>query len=253
MTQPLFSVWEGVFKSFEEAGGDLDAFESNQWIEKQKIKILNKHADLENANLGISKDYPLPLVVSMLLSQQNEISILDFGGGMGAQYLEILAQVPYSREKMKYCIVDGEATIKNVPSQLKKYSNLMFVTSLEALEEPADIVHIGSALQYIEKWEGLLSNLIQKYQPKYLVFSDLLAGDVPTFVSHQIFYGKKIPHKILSWVDFESYLTDTLGFCLKFKSKFIRSILNQEEVFPNFGLPPTHRIERALNAIFYRL
>lgn len=52
---------------------------------------------------------------------------------------------------------------------------------------------------------------------------------------------------------FESYLTDTLGFGLKFKSKFIRSILNQEGVFPNFGLPPTHRIERALNAIFYRL
>ena len=37
MNDRLFSVWEGVFKNFEEAGGDLDAFESDLLILKFKI------------------------------------------------------------------------------------------------------------------------------------------------------------------------------------------------------------------------
>lgn len=59
MTQPLFSVWKGVFKTFKEAGGDLDAFDTDIWINKQKDRI---YYALENYKTGnfVSKDYPLP-------------------------------------------------------------------------------------------------------------------------------------------------------------------------------------------------
>jgi len=245
-------VWEGVFNNFKEAGGDLDAFESDTWINKQKDKICHHLYQLENVALGVSKDYPLSIVVSMLLSQQDKVSIMDFGGGMGFQYLELLAKVPLAKEKVMYAIVDGKQTLDALPNQMRMYRNLHFSTTLEMFKNSFDIVHIGSTLQYIENWRELLHNLNHRYQPKYFVFSDLLAGDIPTFTSHQLFYGKKIPHLFLNWNEFANYMSSDLGFLVHFKSKFIHNILNQEDIFPNFGIPPTHQIDRGLNVIFCR-
>lgn len=242
------SLWEGVYNSFEEAGGDLDAFETDLWIEKQKSKILHDYTNYENGNLALSKDYPLPLVVSMLLSQRAETSVLDFGGGMGTQYLQILAQVPQAKEKLKYFIIDGKATIENIPFQLIKHENLIFSTSLETTIERVDIVHLGSTLHYIENWKELLRFLTQKYQPKYFVFSDLLAGDIPTFVSHQIFYEMKIPVWMINVAEFIE-LMKVLNFHNTYSSFFQANILGKED-FPNFSLPKNNRIQKSLNMIF---
>ena len=40
---------------------------------------------------------------------------------------------------------------------------------------------------------------------------------------------------------------------LLFKTKIIKSILNQEEVFPNFGLTEKYQIDKAYNLVFARL
>ena len=77
-------LWQGVYQSFQEAGGDVDAFDSDIWINKQQDKIKQELCSIANsqviANSRIAKDYPLPLVTAMLLSQQSQVSILDFGG-----------------------------------------------------------------------------------------------------------------------------------------------------------------------------
>jgi len=252
MVQNLFSVWEGVFESFAEAQGDLDAFESDIWVQKQKAKIKRALDNLEEGKGSASKDYPLPVVVSMLLSQKPCISILDFGGGMGMQYIDLLGKVYLAKERVTYCVVDGKATIENLPSQMKAFPKLRYVSSLDEVQQKYDIVHIGSTLQYIENWQDLLSTLVSDYQPNYFVFSDLLAGDIPTFVTHQIFYEKRIPHQFLNWHEFKGFMEGKLNFSLQFKSKFIHNILDQEKVFPNFGMPKTHQIDRGINAVFYQ-
>ena len=215
MTNPLFSVWEGVFKSFEEAGGDLDAFDSDIWISKQKDRISEAFKGYKEGSV-FSKDYPLVLVVAMLLSKHARTSILDLGGGMGMQYLEVLGKVPLAQEKIEYVIVDGETTLQNTPDFMKKFKNL----------------HC-------------------RKHPKYFIFSDLMVGNVPTFISHQIFYGKKIPHLFLNLGEFIEFL-QTLHFKTLFYSKFIHKILNQEEVFPDSALPKIHRLDRSMNLVFYR-
>ena len=115
-----------------------------------------------------------------------------------------------------------------------------------------DIIHIGSTLQYIENWKNLLTTLNERYRPKYFVFSDLLAGDIPTFVSHQIFYEKKIPHLFINFSEFLRVLEDNLHLDLIFKTKFVRPILNQEDIFPNSDLPQKYRIDRPCNLVFLR-
>jgi putative methyltransferase (TIGR04325 family) len=242
------NLWEGIFKTFAEAGGDLDAFESDIWISKQKDKILSLFAEYEKGNT-FSKDYPLPLVVGGLLAHQRKVSVLDFGGGMGMQYLDVLGKVPEAEERVEYVIVDGLATLENTPSFMHKFRNLQYHSDLDHTHRRFDIVHIGSTLQYIENWKSLLERLIQNYTPIYLVFSDLMAGNIPTFVSHQIFYDKNVPHLFLNFEDFKRFLEE-LGFNIIFKAKFVHKILDQEEIFPNLDLPLRYRLDRSLNVVF---
>lgn len=249
MTQKIFSVWEGVYSSFAEAGGDLDAFDSDIWIDKQKSRILNALEDYNTKNI-VSKDYPLPLVVAMALSQKDQLKILDFGGGMGLQYLEMVAKVPESQSKVDYYVIDGKSSIANRSTELNQFLNLHFLQDFNDMNFPVDIIHIGSTLQYIEDWKELLQSLVNKFAPRYFVFTDLMAGDIPTFVSHQIFYEKRIPHMFLNLTDFFDFMKETFSMNVLFKTKFIRSILNQEEVFPNFALPKEYRIDRTYNLVF---
>lgn len=247
MTQEVFSVWEGVYESFEEAGGDHDAFETDRWIEKQK-ETTKAHLENLKKGVGISKDYPLPLVVSILLAQKDKVSVLDFGGGMGAQYLDVLSKVLGSEENLAFVVVDGKKSIENRPKELDRFDNLSFYDDLGEVDQRFDIVHIGSTLQYIEDWEGLLRTLVERYDPEYFVFSDLLAGDIPTFVSHQKYYGKKIPHRFFGLGDILD-LFSHFGYQSLFKSLFVHKILGQEKVFPNQGILEKHRISRGMNLV----
>jgi putative methyltransferase (TIGR04325 family) len=130
MTDKIFSVWEGVFNSFDEAGGNLDAFDSERWISKQQSLACEAIAKIDEGG-SLTKDYPLPLVVAMLLDAHKKISILDFGGGMGIQYFDLIAKVPAAKEKVHYVIVDGESTLENKPSELSEFQNLIFKASLD--------------------------------------------------------------------------------------------------------------------------
>lgn len=186
----------------------------------------------------------------MVLTQKEGLSILDFGGGMGIQYLETISKVPNSKNKIDYYVIDGKASIDNCPIELHQFTKLNFFSSLDNVNLEMDIIHIGSTLQYIEDWQNLLITLNQKYKPKYFVLSDLLAGTIPTFVSHQIFYDKKIPHIFFNIKEFENFMLYELKFNMLFKAKLIRNILGQEEILPNFALPSTHRIDRSLNLVF---
>lgn len=251
MKNPLFSVWEGVFKSFSEAGGDLDAFDSDIWIEKQKKKIKNVFNEYEKGNT-FSRDYPLPLVLAMVLAQKKKVSVLDFGGGMGMQYLDVLGKVPNAKESVEYVILDGNVTIRNVPNFMNQFKKLRYYSDLTQVKRKFDIVHIGSTLQYIEDWRGLLTYLVQKFDPLYFVFSDLMTGNIPTFVSHQIFYGKRIPHIFLSSRNFLEYV-QRYNYKIIFHSKFIHEILGQEKIFPNFGLPKCFQLDRPSHLVFMRI
>ncbi len=251
MSEKLFSVWEGVYQSFQEAGGNPDAFDSKIWIKKQKDRIYEALKNQQTGN-ALSKDYPLSLVVAMLLAQRDELSVLDFGGGMGLHYLEVISKAPQAEGILNYHIVDGKQSISSCPKEMKPFQKLHFHDDFHTVDEKIDIVHIGSTLQYIEDWKEILRQLNNKFNPSHFVFSDLLVGNIPTFVSHQIYYDKKIPHLFVNLTQFLYFMENVLGLRVLFKTKFIREILGQEKVFPNHALPKEYRIDRSYNFVFYK-
>ncbi len=99
--------------------------------------------------------------------------------------------------------------------------------------------------------EKFIINLNNKFKPKYFVFSDLLVGDIKTFVSHQIFYDKKIPIIMLNINEFNSVLRE-LCFESIYQAYFQLPILGYNEL-PNFGLPEKFRLKHSYNMIFNNL
>ncbi|MDR1475610.1 MAG: methyltransferase, TIGR04325 family [Holosporales bacterium] len=253
MTKEIFSVWEGVYGRFKEVKGDLGVFESDHWLNRQKEKLQRALKDFES-QVSYCKDYPLPIVVAMLIGKRYggggaKLKVFDFGGGVGLQYLDLIAKVPLAEQLVEYTILDNQRTIDTACGCMRQFENLKFLADIS--EGEADIVHMGSSLQYVEDWQDLLTKLNKIYKPSYFVFSDLLAGNTPSFVSSQIYFGKKIPNKFLNIEEFTGFLKG-LGFQVSFRSKFMRVILNQDQIFPNHALPSSHRIDRAVNLICHR-
>lgn len=247
MIEKIFSVWEGVYNSFAEAGGDFDVWDSEIWIAKQLNRTSEAIEKYKSGSL-VSKDYPLSLIVAMELCKNDKLSVLDFGGGMGLQYLEVISKVPEAIEKLDYYIIDGKSSIENRPSELDHFQKLHFFDSLDAVEEKIDIIHIGSTLQYIEDWQGLLTELQEKYSPRLFVFSDLMAGDIPTFVSHQIFYEKRMPIIMFNLSNFIDTLVK-IQYKLLYQTLFQVKILESNEL-PNRQLPEKYRIKHTVNLVF---
>jgi hypothetical protein len=107
---------------------------------------------------------------------------------------------------------------------------------------------MGSSLQYVEKWQELLTELNKRFRPKYFVFSDLLAGDIPTFVSAQVYFGKRSPVNMLNKKEFTKLLFG-LGFKVLYYSLFKAAILDHEKL-PNQALPEQYRMKYSCHKIF---
>ena len=250
----IFSVWSGVYQSFSDCGASSDAFDSERWIGKQQIKCRAALDGLENTENEqfVSKNYPLALVTALALGSKPSLSIMDFGGGMGLQYLELLVKVPDASKSVTYFVVEGQKLIEALPIKMMEYPRLFFSSDLQGIDMPIDMIHIGSTLQYIDDWQGLLSLLIETYNPKHFVFSDLLAGDIPSFVTTQIFYEQRIPMWFFSATEVLGFLKSK-GYSCLYREKYVHKILDQDEIFPNFDLPLKYQIDRSMNLVFERI
>jgi len=58
------------------------------------------------------------------------------------------------------------------------------------LASPIQVVQAGWYIQYLLDWKKFLAEFA-KYQIPFLVSDDLMAGDFPSFITTQVFYGKQ--------------------------------------------------------------
>lgn len=247
------SIWEGVFNNFAETNCKVDIHFDPRWLKKQVTKIQNKLTIVENDNLtsptAITKDYPLAIVTSMLLVQQNHINIIDFGGGMGEQYLELIAKIPNAIEKINFHIIEHESTIQNLPKKIQTFKKLTFANNLEVKLHSTDILHIGSTLHYLDNWQEILKNLLTIYQPKYLILSDLLAGNIPTFITCQIYYEQRMPVRMFNLIEICDYL-QSFKFKKIYQALYEVELLGSKTLLAN-ALPQKYRLSNTVNLIFY--
>ena len=251
----VLRVWDGVYSTWEDAPQDDDVLEEKIWINKvtsQANNAIAAYRSRENLTLASStQDFIMSLVGGILLSStDNDFQILDFGGGMAASYFPLISSVP-NPERVGFHIVEVQAICNLGRKLLAEFPNLHFHEKLPELSKPIHIVHAGSSIQYIPDWKGLLSDFVN-YRPQLLILEDVPAGNIPTFVTTQNFYGKKVRSRFLNINELVDEV-ETLNYELIYRAQCTQNFLGKVGgPLPLKNLPPQYQLKYGSHFIFRR-
>ncbi|MDD5209312.1 MAG: methyltransferase, TIGR04325 family [Elusimicrobiales bacterium] len=188
------SPWEGVYKNYRDvpasgSGYSADAVLAAMAEHTRKLK--EALASGSGSSGEYSGDNLLLPFLAAAVSAGGPVRILDFGGGMGEGYLRLKAALTVP---VDYHVVELERTCAEGRSLFRDAGDIFFHEALPQGLENVDIVHINSALQYIEDYAGLLGRLAA-CAPRYILLVRFSAVEIPTFAALQKnLEGTKLPY-----------------------------------------------------------
>ena len=113
--------------------------------------------------------YSWPLLTALLYAvEENQISVLDYGGGLGTTYRQNHKFLAGRGVKICWKVLEQEALVQ---IGRREFSNeeLIFVASLDEEKTSPDIVIFGGSLCYLPRpWEVLQKTF--ELSPKFIVF-----------------------------------------------------------------------------------
>ena len=110
-----------------------------------------------------------------------------------------------------------------------------------------NLIYSSSAIQYVEDWRGILESLAA-YGAKYLLLSDVFAGDIPGFVTLQNYYGSRIPHWFINLDELVSVAAEN-GYELMMKTVSTSRRLGADDILPMNNFPPEYRLDYSLHLL----
>ncbi len=245
-------VWDGVFRTFSEAAAEDNVFEGTVWLDKiaARAHSLVEASKCQNSTsfFALTCDYALPFVAAIASRRESVLRIVDFGGGMATSYLSMIAMIP-KEHPLHFVVVENEAICRTGRNLFLEDSRIAFVDSFP-VNQTFDIVHAGSSMQYVDDWRGTLNQFAQT-QAKYLLFVDLPAGDIETFVTTQLFHGRRIPVRFWNFQEFTSAVED-YGYDLVFKAGYRGYYLDGEAELPTAHFDSKHRLKAFCQLIYRR-
>lgn len=249
-----FQIWEGIYDSFQSAAAEkIGAGFGGEIYRERSLVAANECL----AALKSSKPIPqfhkqrstlLPIAVAMMLGNNEIVKILDFGGGLGIGYMTLSESIPNDFNRTKYTIVEDPA-VCDVGRDLISGQGVKYLPILPSSGD-FDLIHAASSLQYIENWRDLIEKFAS-LNPKYILLSDVFAGDINSFVTLQNYYGSRIPHWFLNLKE----LLDTFykrGYRLNMQSYATSRRLNIDDILPMANFPENLRLQQSLHLLFQK-
>jgi putative methyltransferase (TIGR04325 family) len=215
-------LWDGVYTTFAESGGDTRVHEECLWVDKaaQRARetLANAREDGSVPPLARTADYVLPVVAALQAREGRRLRILDFGGGIAASFHPLAACLP-DDSVLDFHVVENAAVCRQAAEVLGADPRLHFYAEFPELDA-VDIVHAGSAIHYVDDWQGLLDRLCS-YRAPHLILADVPAADVSsTFITTQLYYGRRIPVRFWRLADLIAAV-EQRGYQLKFRSRYV--------------------------------
>ena len=187
----------------------------------------------------------------LLSSSEDSLCILDFGGGMGTSYFPLISSLPDTK-KVEFHIVELKTICDLANKILGDFPQLHFHESLPKISKEVDIIHAGSSMQYISDWKGWLDEFVN-YRPRILILEDILTGNIPSFVTTQNFYGKKIRLRFLNINEFIEKV-QRLDYQLIYKSQCTQNFLGGiGGSLPMKNFPSQYQLDYGSHLIFKRI
>lgn len=243
-------IWEGIYNHYRDVPSEGAGFDSEEWISRTRQLTVSAMESLDHPSSGIPYDIPsyhslFSLTVALLRQQRERLRVLDFGGGMGmafANLLRSLGEVP--NPPIDYLVIDNERSCEGGAGLFNQRHTIQFSSTLPSNLGQVDLILLSGVLQFVEDYKSLLDKLAA-LKPSYWLFTFVPAGDLPTFASGQKNVpGSTIPVWFFS-LDELLEIMRSLGYELIFKAAM-------ERKFDMSNFPPTHQLPQQCNLLFHR-
>ena len=249
-----FYIWEGVYRTFKDAPTVGPGFSSDTWASKslanmaRVLRLTKKKRAIPE--FVVYRESLLP-VLGALIPKSKMLEIIDFGGNLGQEFISILHATNIDPKKIRYTVVE-QKDMCDIGNKLFRHDRrIRFRPSLPSPRNSVDIIHIGSTLQYIENWKGLFKALVE-FKPTYILFTDLQAGNIPTYATLQNYYDSKIPAWFFNIFEIIKEFNN-LGYRLISQSTFRGSFFGKEQDRPQANLPKKFRLKNSCNLLFKKV
>ena len=250
-TKP-FHIWEGLYESFQSAAAEAigAGFGGEIYLNRSLVAANECLAELNEGRpipqFHKQRSTLLPLTVAMMLSNNERIRILDFGGGLGIGYMTLAECISDDLKRTDYTIVEGPEVCELGMDILEGITYLSTLPSSSNF----DLIHAASSLQYIEHWQVLIEKFAS-FNPNYILLSDVFAGDINSFVTLQNYYGSRIPHWFLNLKELIDAF-DKQGYRLIMKSYVSSRRLNIDDTLPMDNFPEIFRLPQSLHLLLQK-
>jgi putative methyltransferase (TIGR04325 family) len=240
-------VFDGVYSSFndvkESSYNNPDSLEEmfNETSNKLKLFLDGSYIPT-NARSPISNLIPL-LIALAFEEEKKKIIVLDYGGGMGGEFIDCLDALNGYKVNVEYHVIDLEPTIESGMKIFPEGMDIHFHTSIMNIHSDVDIIYIGSTLQYIEDYQALIQKLA-KLSPKYIFLTDNFMGQAKTFATAQVNMKDR---RMAYWI---FKLTEIIDLMSKNGYKNIYTTKNYQP-FHNFdNFSDEYKIDDSCNLLF---
>lgn len=187
----------GAYESFDQAPDE------NPW--RSPIAISSNAAKLDalvpghfstrqHGPIADQSHILLPAMVINSLSVRGDVRVIDFGGGTGFSYFPIRDYL-IDQERVRWSVVDANKELYAVgrayAERIGASHSISFHDEMPPLN--ADIVHSAGTIEYIDEADGILRELVARYQPRYFILTRIKGGSIDEFVTRQVVGGFSTP------------------------------------------------------------
>ena len=233
-------TWSGIYEHFRDVPVHDGVFDC-RLIDGMVATTAAAAEETRSGQTPSSWHQPLALLAAVTAANTGAVRILDFGGGAGSGFVQILGSLP-SRTRIDYHVVDLPEMCDKARNIFPGESRIHFHTELQHVWTEVDILYVNSVLQYFENYRAKITELCARKAPLVLL-SRLAAGSNPTFATQQVnIPGQILPYWFINRDEVVKIMADE-GYDLICESLCHTS-------YDQSNLPATHRCERMRDMLF---
>ena len=237
-------IWKGIYNSFNEVPIKGSGFLSD-W---NADKAINRTIKAQETGARF-QEYLLPAVVAMAYdseeSNEQPFIVFDVGGGAGNSFPAVRNALSNS-VKLDYRVIDNYR-VCSIGRDLYTDSSISFYENIPE-NKICNVMHVGSALQYIDDYKLFIQELANT-KPRYFLFSDVFAGEIPTFVTGEHYFDSVIPFRFFNLSELVT-LIEKMGYRLILKTEYDRTMVGQRDPLPLDSLPEIYRLKYSHHLLF---
>lgn len=244
----LRPVWSGVYRDFRDVPVRGPGFNGVVWVAATRARTYRALSEFIAQRTTpappAGERALLPLLATSLALQRGDVSVLDFGGGMGIGYVDILRALR-SPAGLKYLVVETDEVCAEGRAIFIGDKRISFVSRLPEAGAGFQIVHVNSALQYIDDYRSLVRELA-RIGAQFILFVNLSAGEIPTYATAQL----NVPGSVLAYwfLNLDEVIT-----LLREEGYSLVMEMSSDRRLRGFAVPRKYRLDRGRNLLFARV